>query len=139
MWPMYADPVGHAGVPDDDPRAWTGSSFPSAEARAGASTPMYRQIYVRLRSQILSGQLEAGTRLPSTRILAAELGMSRTTTALAYELLVLGGYVESHVGPGTRVAPPGPRHQPAAPPRPLPPAPGAPPPRLTRPLPLLRR
>jgi GntR family transcriptional regulator / MocR family aminotransferase len=82
-----------------------------------SSTPMYRQLYLRLRTQILCGQLEAGTLLPSTRSLAAELGVSRTTTALAYEQLLLEGYVESRVGHGTRVAslgkqrrPPGPGH-----------------------------
>ncbi len=52
-----------------------------------ASAPLYKQLYERLRSEILAGQLEAGTRLPSTRVLASELGVSRNTTALAYELL----------------------------------------------------
>jgi GntR family transcriptional regulator/MocR family aminotransferase len=69
-----------------------------------AAAPLYRQLYERLRGSILSGQLEAGTRLPSTRILASSLGVSRTTTALAYELLLLEGYIESRVGDGTRVA-----------------------------------
>src|SRR5579859_6140031 len=68
-----------------------------------ASAPLYRQLYQRLRGSILTGQLEAGTRLPSTRVLASELGVSRTTTALAYELLLLEGYIESRVGDGTRV------------------------------------
>ncbi|MGH2478926.1 MAG: PLP-dependent aminotransferase family protein, partial [Ktedonobacteraceae bacterium] len=66
--------------------------------------PLYRQLYERLRGSILAGQLEAGTRLPSTRVLASELGVSRTTTTLAYELLLLEGYIESRVGDGTRVA-----------------------------------
>jgi GntR family transcriptional regulator / MocR family aminotransferase len=69
-----------------------------------ALAPLYRQLYERLRGSILSGQLEAGMRLPSTRVLASELGVSRTTTALAYELLLLEGYIESRVGDGTRVA-----------------------------------
>ena len=69
-----------------------------------ASIPLYRQLYDRLRNSILSGQLEAGTRLSSTRVLASSLGVSRTTTALAYELLLLEGYIESRVGDGTRVA-----------------------------------
>ncbi|HEX6484190.1 MAG TPA: PLP-dependent aminotransferase family protein [Ktedonobacteraceae bacterium] len=68
------------------------------------SVPLYRQLYERLRGSILSGQLEAGVRLPSTRVLASELGVSRTTTALAYEMLLLEGYIESRVGDGTRVA-----------------------------------
>ena len=69
-----------------------------------ASVPLYRQLYERLRASILAGHLEAGTRLPSTRALASSLGVSRTTTALAYELLLLEGYIESRVGDGTRVA-----------------------------------
>jgi GntR family transcriptional regulator/MocR family aminotransferase len=66
--------------------------------------PLYRQLYERLRAEILGGQLEAGARLPSTRTLASTLGVSRNTTALAYELLLLEGYIESRVGDGTRVA-----------------------------------
>ena len=69
-----------------------------------ASAPLYRQLYERLRGSILVGQLEAGTRLPSTRVLASSLGVSRTTTTLAYEQLQLEGYIESRVGDGTRVA-----------------------------------
>ncbi|GCE28844.1 GntR family transcriptional regulator [Dictyobacter alpinus] len=69
-----------------------------------AAAPLYRQLYERLRAQILAGQLEMGVRLPSTRVLASELGVSRNTTALAYELLLLEGYIESRVGDGTRVA-----------------------------------
>lgn len=68
------------------------------------SAPLYRQLYERLRTAILTGQLEPGARLPSTRGLASELGVSRNTTALAYELLLLEGYLESRVGNGTRVA-----------------------------------
>jgi GntR family transcriptional regulator / MocR family aminotransferase len=69
-----------------------------------ASIPLYKQLYERMRSEILTGQLEAGTRLPSTRVLSSELGVSRNTTALAYEMLLLEGYIESRVGDGTRVA-----------------------------------
>jgi GntR family transcriptional regulator/MocR family aminotransferase len=69
-----------------------------------AAAPLYRQLYERLRGQILAGRLDAGARLPSTRALAGTLGVSRTTTALAYDLLLQEGYVESRVGDGTRVA-----------------------------------
>jgi len=65
--------------------------------------PLYRQLYERLRTAILTGQLEAGTRLPSTRSLAAELGVSRTTTTVVYEQLLMEGYIESRVGAGTCV------------------------------------
>src|SRR5438874_1088785 len=69
-----------------------------------ASAPLYRQLYERLRGSIVTGQLKAGTRLPSTRVLASSLGVSRTTTTLAYEQLLLEGYIESRVGDGTWVA-----------------------------------
>jgi GntR family transcriptional regulator/MocR family aminotransferase len=80
------------------------SALEHGHGGTGLGGPMYRQLHERLRAQILGGQLEAGSRLPSTRTLAAQLGVSRTTTALAYELLLLEGYVESRVGDGTRVA-----------------------------------
>ena len=77
---------------------------PAITLDQNASAPLYRQLYERLRDFILAGQLEAGTRLPSTRVLASSLGVSRTTTALAYEQLLLEGYIQSRVGDGTRVA-----------------------------------
>ncbi|HEU0114232.1 MAG TPA: PLP-dependent aminotransferase family protein, partial [Thermomicrobiales bacterium] len=78
----------------------------------GSPEPLSRQLYGRLRGAILAGQLPRGARLPSTRTLAGELGVSRTTTALAYEQLQLEGYLESRVGSGTVVS----RHLPATPP-----------------------
>jgi GntR family transcriptional regulator/MocR family aminotransferase len=48
--------------------------------------------------------LPAGTRLPSTRALAAELGVSRTTVVTAFEALLAEGYLEGRVGSGTFVA-----------------------------------
>ncbi|MGO8948836.1 MAG: PLP-dependent aminotransferase family protein [Ktedonobacterales bacterium] len=69
-----------------------------------AAAPLYKQLYQRLRKAILSEQLEAGARLPSTRTLASELGVSRNTTAMAYQQLLLEGFIESRVGDGTRVA-----------------------------------
>jgi len=77
---------------------------PAITLDQNAAMPLYRQLYERLRSAILAGQLEAHTRLPSTRTLASELGVSRNTTALAYEMLLLEGYIESRVGAGTRVS-----------------------------------
>jgi GntR family transcriptional regulator / MocR family aminotransferase len=70
---------------------------------ARSSVPLYKQLYERLRSGILSGQLERGMRLPSTRVLASALGISRTTVVLAYEQLLLEGYLQSRVGQGTVV------------------------------------
>ncbi|WP_051579859.1 PLP-dependent aminotransferase family protein [Pseudonocardia acaciae] len=68
------------------------------------SVPLHRQLYERLRVAILRGQLAAGARLPSTRSLAHELGISRTTVLVAYEQLRAEGYLEGRVGAGTTVA-----------------------------------
>jgi DNA-binding transcriptional MocR family regulator len=71
---------------------------------ASSGEPLHRQLYDRLRSGILAGQLSAGARLPSTRTLAAELGVSRTTVVTAFENLLAEGYLERKVGSGTYVA-----------------------------------
>jgi hypothetical protein len=69
-----------------------------------------------LRAAILSGQLVAGVRLPPTRVLAAELGVSRGVVVQAYTDLAADGYLEARQGAGTRVSanPPGAIDRPAA-------------------------
>ena len=69
-----------------------------------SSVPLYRQLYDRLRLGILTGQLAAGTRLPATRTLADQLGVSRNTVYIAYQQLLAEGYIDSKVGHGTSVA-----------------------------------
>lgn len=68
-----------------------------------AATPIYQQLYDYLRTAILSGQLAMGTQLPSTRALAAELGVSRNTVLSAYDQLFAEGYLEAVGGKGTFV------------------------------------
>jgi GntR family transcriptional regulator / MocR family aminotransferase len=58
-----------------------------------------------LRHAILDGRLAPGTRLPSSRALAAELGCARATVVAAYEQLAAEGYLVATVGAGTTVAP----------------------------------
>lgn len=65
--------------------------------------PLYRQICQRLREAILSGELAEGTRLPTERALASELGVNRTTVMNAYNELASEGLIEGHVGRGTLV------------------------------------
>jgi GntR family transcriptional regulator / MocR family aminotransferase len=65
---------------------------------------LHRQLYDRVRKAILKRQLRGGTRLPSTRILARELGVSRNTVITAFEQLMAEGYLEGKVGSGTYVA-----------------------------------
>ena len=63
-----------------------------------------RQIYRAIRDGILAGRLGVGLRLPSTRALANDLGVSRNTVVSAFDQLLAEGYVESRVGRGTRVS-----------------------------------
>ncbi|MFR9796363.1 PLP-dependent aminotransferase family protein [Streptomyces sp. MS06] len=68
-----------------------------------------------LREAVRGGRLAPGTRLPSSRALAADLGIARNTVADAYADLVAEGWLTARQGSGTRVAdravppPPGPR------------------------------
>ncbi len=68
------------------------------------SRPLHRQLYDGYREAILDGRLRPGQRLPSTRTLANELGVSRMPVVLAFEQLVAEGYVQSRVGAGSFVS-----------------------------------
>src|SRR5215475_5585786 len=63
-----------------------------------------RQLYAGLREAILAGPLSAGDRLPATRDLAEQLGISRTVVLLAYDQLLAEGFVEGRMGSGTYVS-----------------------------------
>src|SRR5438045_5740962 len=69
-----------------------------------STSPLHQQLCNQLRDAILDGRLAPGTRLPSTRLLSAELGISRTTTQNAFEQLLAEGYLEGKTGSGTYVA-----------------------------------
>ncbi|MBN3856632.1 PLP-dependent aminotransferase family protein [Paraburkholderia sp. Ac-20340] len=62
------------------------------------------QIYRQLRERIVEGRLAGGTRLPSTRDLADQLGVSRKTTLDVFERLLAEGYLIAKRGSGTFVA-----------------------------------
>src|SRR5260370_36314581 len=66
---------------------------------------LHRGLYNALRAAMLEGRLPAGSRLPSTRALAAQLGVARGTVVLVFEQLRAEGYVTGRVGSGTLVAP----------------------------------
>jgi GntR family transcriptional regulator/MocR family aminotransferase len=66
--------------------------------------PFPRQIYQIIREAIQSHLLPAGMRLPSTRALAVEIGMSRNTVAFAYEQLLEEGLLVTKPSAGTFVA-----------------------------------
>jgi len=76
--------------------------FLSPSVRTGAPLPL--RIRDSIRRSVLRGQLRPGTRLPSSRSLADELGVSRNTVVDAYDQLLAEGYLESRRGSGTFVA-----------------------------------
>ena len=71
-----------------------------------SDSPLYRQLSLRIKELIESGQLSKGSRLPATRELAGQLGLNRTTVSAAYELLEAEGLLTGHVGRGSFVAGP---------------------------------
>ena len=66
--------------------------------------PIYRQLIRQIRLQVDSGMLPAGTRLPASRDLARQLGISRISVVNAYTELRSGGELSAHAGRGTFVA-----------------------------------
>ncbi len=68
-----------------------------------SEVPLYRQLYEGVRQAILAGRIAPGARVPSTRLLAAELDLSRNTVALAFEQLHAEGYLEGQARAGTYV------------------------------------
>ncbi|WP_419897485.1 MocR-like pyridoxine biosynthesis transcription factor PdxR [Roseomonas sp. USHLN139] len=70
-----------------------------------AELPLYQQLAAALRPRILDGSLAAGTRLPGSRAMAAELGCSRAIVQAACDLLYAEGYLQSTPRGGVRVAP----------------------------------
>ena len=70
----------------------------------GGERPLYEQLERALRDAVRDGRLAAGARLPSSRALAAELGVSRGVVTAAYDQLVAEGYLETRQGAPVRVA-----------------------------------
>ncbi|MBV9229749.1 MAG: PLP-dependent aminotransferase family protein [Chloroflexi bacterium] len=82
---------------------FTASIRPLIQLERTNGIPLYRQICQGLREAIISGELAEGTRLPTERALAQELGVNRTTIMNAYNELASEGLIEGHVGRGTLV------------------------------------
>ena len=80
------------------------ASLVSVALDPSQSAPLYVQLFEQVRDQILEGRLKPRQRLPSTRALAKDLDVSRTTTLGAYEQLMSEGYIEGQAGSGAYVA-----------------------------------
>lgn len=72
--------------------------------------PLHRQLAAELKRLILAQTIAPGARLPSSRIYAEELGVSRATVVAAVDELVAEGYAEGRHGSGVFVAPDLPDH-----------------------------
>lgn len=81
-----------------------GALLSSIQLDRTAKRGMSVQLYMSLRDIILKGGLRPGERLPATRVLAKEVGVSRTTVVDAIDRLVAEGMLVSQVGAGTFVS-----------------------------------
>jgi len=79
------------------------AQLPVVELKSRAALPLYEQLYLGLRDQILRGWLAQGARLASTRTLADHLAVSRFTVVTALERLVAEGYLTTRAGSGTYI------------------------------------
>src|SRR5579864_330799 len=70
----------------------------------GSSKHVRRDLETALRDAVRTGRLGPGTRLPSSRALAADLGLARNTVAEVYGQLVAEGWLTARTGSGTSVA-----------------------------------
>jgi GntR family transcriptional regulator / MocR family aminotransferase len=71
-------------------------------ARSNGAT-LFRWLYDEIRTAIVDGRLQPGSRLPSTRSVSSQYGVARGTVVAAFDQLAAEGYVESTVGNGTFV------------------------------------
>ncbi|WP_447589500.1 MocR-like pyridoxine biosynthesis transcription factor PdxR [Aquipseudomonas campi] len=69
------------------------------------ATPVYQQLYQRVRDAIADGRLRPGERVPAIRSLASELNIARGTVEAAYQLLIGEGYLLARGPAGTVVSP----------------------------------
>src|SRR5215470_7109720 len=72
-----------------------------------AGEPLHEQLYRQIRDELRSGAFaDTASRLPSSRALAVDLGISRLTVSLAFSRLHAEGYLRSEARSGTFVADP---------------------------------
>jgi GntR family transcriptional regulator / MocR family aminotransferase len=78
--------------------------LPMIAVNRKAPKALHQQIYDAYRAAIVGGSLRPGQRIPSTRVLASEICVSRFPVLNAYSQLLAEGYLESRVGTGTVIA-----------------------------------
>ena len=65
------------------------------DLQGGAKAPLYEKIYEYIKNEIVGGKISKGEKLPSTRLLAEQLAVSRSTVEMAYNQLLAEGYIVS--------------------------------------------
>ena len=88
------------------PKTATTGAIIALEFDRSSREPIHKQLTERLRAAIQDRRVQGGVQLPSTRIFAAELGVSRNTVLQAFETLTTEGLLVSRVGAGTFVVSP---------------------------------
>ena len=81
-----------------------GAQLEFLEIEQSAVTPIYRQIEGQIRNAVLTGIIKPGLRLPASRVLARDIGVSRPTVVQVYEYLSFEGFLETRRGAGTFVS-----------------------------------
>ena len=92
----------HSGEPVGGRRA--PFLLPPIDLDRSSATPLYEQLRAQLAAAV-RGTARAGTRLPSTRLLARLLGVSRNTVLMAYEELAADGLIAGRRGTAMVIAP----------------------------------
>ena len=80
------------------------ADFLNSRLRRDSATPLQAQISALIRDAALDGTLKASARLPSSRVLAAALGVARVTVVNAYDKLLVDGYLQTDSTSGTFVS-----------------------------------
>ena len=78
--------------------------MPTLLLRLDGDGPITARLYRALRAAILDGRLAAGARLPSSRAVSSEFGVSRNVVLRVYQQLVMEGYADGRTGSGTFVS-----------------------------------
>lgn len=65
------------------------------DLQGGAKAPLYEKIYEYIKRDVIEGKIPVGEKLPSTRLLAKHLAVSRSTVEMAYEQLLAEGYIKA--------------------------------------------
>jgi GntR family transcriptional regulator / MocR family aminotransferase len=82
----------------------SGADLTTVKLDPASGVPLYRQLCEEVRRAISDGTLVAGARLPATRVVMKDLGVSRNTILAAFRQLVADGYLSAKRGSGIYVA-----------------------------------